>query len=79
MLIKSVWLAGRQGGGKSLLSIVIADECIEREIVEGAIFNMPTDLPLPDWRKNRLRKSIIGLDASHLFIDSRWSMVDDKG
>jgi hypothetical protein len=77
--MKMVWFCGRLGGGKTLAAVLLADHLFNNGMTTGTICNFPTDLDLPDWRTNLLRRCSYILDEAHLFVDSRRSMLNDKG
>jgi len=84
-IFRLLWIRGRLGGGKTLLSFAIAQEMLKRGIVDGVISNVPHALPLPEWRelmpdgRHRLiRGSCIVFDEAWTVLDNRTSMANDR-
>lgn len=81
-----VWIRGRLGGGKTLLSVALADEIIKRGFARGVIANFPTVLKVHNWRElhedgkpRGVRGSVVIFDEAGLFIDRRTFMKNDRG
>ena len=81
-----VWIRGRLGGGKTLLSVALAQEIIRKGFAQGVIANFPTSLPIHNWRKlhedgkpRGVRGSVVIFDEAGLFIDRRTFMRNDRG
>lgn len=79
------WIRGRLGGGKTLLSVALADHLIRHGFASGVIANFPTTLPRLDWREmmpdgrpRGVRGAVVIFDEAGLFIDRRTFMRNDR-
>lgn len=66
---RSAWIAGRLGGGKTLLAVAIAKWLIDHKLAQGAWTNFPCSLP----RADSIANCVFILDESWQFIDARLS------
>jgi hypothetical protein len=48
--VRSCWVRGEPGSGKSLFSVALMREMMAIGAVNGVLSNIGTALPLPDWR-----------------------------
>jgi hypothetical protein len=92
--VRFVWIRGEVGSGKSLFAVVLMKELLRRGAISGVIANMPTVLPLPDWRGIRNPEELEGLDPESpeykrkrlynlgynigLIGDEFWQFVDNR-
>ena len=78
-LYRFVWISGRYGGGKTLLSVAFADALLRSGRVSRIFSNFPFKLssPLPS-SPDDIRDSCVIFDEAWLYFDSRsrnWSFV----
>lgn len=72
LLFRFVWIRGFLGAGKTLLSVALAHELMQRAVVRGVVSNLPT--VLPPW---------IGEDDGTLYdrciiFDEAWTQLDAR-
>jgi hypothetical protein len=75
---RTLWIAGRLGGGKTLLAIALADWLIKNRHSTGLIANFPHALPMHDWRPahgDGLRRGIRG---ATIIFDEAWQLLDSR-
>lgn len=73
-----LWIRGRLGGGKTLLSFAIADYLIRERLVSGGVIaNVPHCLKLHDWREED-EEGIRGIRGAVIIFDEAWEMLDRR-
>lgn len=75
---RTLWIAGRLGGGKTLLAIALADWLIRHGHATGLIANFPHALKMHNWREAHEDGLRRGIRGAVVIFDEAWQLLDRR-
>jgi len=75
---RTLWIAGRLGGGKTALAVALADYLVQRKHAAGVIANFPHALPLHPWREPAHDGRPRGIRGAVIIFDEAWQLLDRR-